>query len=230
MFVGFTLSLFGLMVKLGFWQLSRFEAATQNLERLQAAQQAEPLDATKLWQQGDWQGYSVRLSGRLQNQSYWLLDNQVYDGKVGYRWLALLDVGYRQGVLLDLGFVEGDKARRTLPELPTLSVEQHIQGRLYRPHSNRFNAELAAEAGWPKRIQALQIDAIAAQSELELSPYLVQLKEIEALSLTPNYQAQVMPPQKHKGYAIQWFTMASVLAVVASIFGYRQWFAHKELA
>ncbi|WP_158220661.1 SURF1 family protein [Paraferrimonas haliotis] len=221
-----TVALFAIMVKLGFWQLARAEQAQLNLDNLQQ-RGTEVLEGwQQLANQQALDGYQIALSGIVSQQSL-LLDNQTFEGRVGYRWLMALysTEAATQAILLDLGFVAAPVSREQLPALPQIATEQTVTGNLYRPGVNQFNSALAAEPGFPKRIQSLDLSAIAKLLGLsELSPYVVQLKQIQAMDLQPNWKAQVMPPHKHTGYAVQWFAMSAVLVIVALSFIYRTWF------
>ena len=70
---------------------------------------------------------------------------------------------------------------------------------------------------WPKVIQAVEMDklrsAVAGQHSTTVFPYPVRIAAGEQGALTVNWQVVNMSPQKHQGYAVQWFAMAAVLVV-----------------
>ena len=65
---------------------------------------------------------------------------------------------------------------------------------------------------YPMRMQ--QIDYVLLQQQLPWSLYPAVLYQQQASDFIPHYQPVVMPPEKHRGYALQWFGLAiAVLGV-----------------
>ena len=103
----FVLPVFPLLIWLGLWQLdraaekARYEAAY--LDRI-AALPVSPGDRLEDFQR-------LRLTGRFEADRYFLLDNQVHGGAVGYGVVAsfLAEDGRRW--LPNRGFVAGDPGR-----------------------------------------------------------------------------------------------------------------------
>ena len=56
--------------------------------------------------------------------------------------------------------------------------------------------------------------AVLEQDAGRVFPYPVRIAAGEQGALTVNWQVVNMSPQKHHGYAVQWFAMAGVLLVV----------------
>jgi surfeit locus 1 family protein len=80
--------------------------------------------------------------------------------------------------------------------------------------------ELYAEVGDPLRFQNLNLPALEQLLALKLVPVVLQAKDISALPQP--WQPVPMPAKKHFGYALQWFTMASVFALMLLWLGYKR--------
>ncbi len=78
-------------------------------------------------------------------------------------------------------------------------------------------AEQQLEQGWPKVIQAVEMDklepAMSAQGAGSVFPYPVRIAAGGRGALSVNWQVVNMSPQEQHGYAVQWFAMAGVLLV-----------------
>ena len=62
---------------------------------------------------------------------------------------------------------------------------------------------------WPLRVQQVELDKFSAVIEQELLPFIVYVSKNESIGFKKNWQPIVMPPEKHRGYAFQWFSLAA---------------------
>ena len=147
----------GLFVKLGLWQLDRaVQAEKAQAAFQQSAALQQPISPqTEDFASGQW----VYAEGFLHPEHALLLDNQVRQGRVGYRWLIPFLSDEQVWVLLDLGFIPA-KNRHELPDLPTLEARQQVEGQVYHIAPHPLNDQLWAEPGVPTRIQAINLDAL----------------------------------------------------------------------
>ncbi|NMH65033.1 SURF1 family protein [Shewanella salipaludis] len=210
-----TVSLFMLLVKLGFWQLARAEEKALLQQQLLTRQAAAPLDYRTLISGAEPEptGYRLRVTAGPALAHVFLLDNQVYLGKVGY--LAYQAMEVEPGLpwlLLELGFVEAGPRRDELPRLSPLRGRLKLAGRLYRKQANPMSRALMAESGWPMRLQNLNLPELAQLLNHELAPAVLQPELLPGLTLPHPWQPIPMSAQKHRGYAMQWFSMAAALA------------------
>lgn len=269
-----TVALFGLMVKLGFWQLERGNQKLELERKLQLRADAMPI-AIEAWQEEknvDSTGVKISLTiaplpHHLSVQRvYW--DNQTWQGKVGYivfqpvRILAsdqhsLLQapLSYQdlssqrvdlqnQSVqvigLMELGFVPAGRDRQILPSVVGVEQRQTMVGRLYRKQVNPMSQELMPEImggngeEW-LRVQNLSLSSLSQHllldEQSELFPYVVQPMQplvfeggnesVASKHLPHPWRPLPMASKRHFGYAVQWFSMASVLLGLAIWFAYR---------
>ena len=61
---------------------------------------------------------SVELVGQITDSEVWLLDNQIYQGQVGYSVITYFNlVGTTEQVLVNWGWVKAPERREVLPEI-----------------------------------------------------------------------------------------------------------------
>ncbi|WP_298440661.1 SURF1 family protein [uncultured Ferrimonas sp.] len=202
------------LVKLGLWQLDR-AAHKQQLQQ-QYQQRAQQRLQWPLPTEGDLRGYQLQISGNWLPQQALLLDNQVVDGQVGYRYLVPLQVSLEQPwLLVDLGFVAAPSRREQLPALPPLPSRSVVLGRLLQPQPNRLADQLLPEVGVVTRIQALNWSQLQQHWQHPLIPALLWLQQPQQLGFKRPWQPINMAAEKHHAYALQWFSLALAWLVVA---------------
>lgn len=221
-----------LLAGLGFWQLSRADEKTALRDAFDT-QQSRP--AARL---SDLAGASaeelaylpVQLTGRFREEQYLLLDNKMQQGRYGNEVVGMMDLPDGSLALVNRGWVPADPARQSLPEVPTVPGEVTIRGQVYvAPGKPYLLAEQKFASGWPRRIQALEMDKLAGElgGDGELFPYPVRIDAGETGALVVDWKVVNSGPAKHVGYAVQWFTMSAVLAIlyVFRSSNLRQWLA-----
>ncbi|KKO48478.1 hypothetical protein VT06_11360 [Arsukibacterium sp. MJ3] len=210
-----TLTVFIILSKLGYWQLQRATEKTMQISQLEQLQQQGAIN----WQQlalltpAAADGVLFAGSGHWLAPYIWLLDNRIVAGKVGYDVIIPVQNSETNWVLLvNLGWVAAGDNRALLPEL-AIPAEFQLQGLIRsKVGSFRLGANTESE-GWPQRIQQPELTEMAAQ--LPLKSFLLLLYQQDNSPFLPHYQAVVMPPEKHHGYAFQWFMLAIAVLAVA---------------
>lgn len=200
-----------LLVGLGVWQLSRAEAKRVLLAEFEARRQAEPVAVTELERRADLAHVRVRLYGQFDERHSLMLDNRMRDGQVG---VELLQPFYDQAsglwLLVNRGWLPWPD-RRTPPQFSTPEQPLELLARVYVPLGSPFQLQ-ADPAGndWPRLITAVEPELLWRQLGRGGMAYEVRLEPGPAA-----YQAQwplvAMGPEKHSGYAVQWFALALAL-------------------
>jgi surfeit locus 1 family protein len=216
-----TLVMVPLMVSLGFWQLQRAQEKAHLAAAFEARQQQAPALLASLWDtKAESLAYvPVQLVGSFLPDKYFLLDNQVQHGQFGYEVLGILQLPDGGGsVLVNRGWIAGDTARRALPVVPIVEGTVAIAGHVYvAPGAPFLLAEQQLDNAWPKRIQAIEMDklgpAVSALQGGKVFPFPIRIDAGEPGALQVDWQVVNMSPQKHQGYAVQWFAMAAALFV-----------------
>lgn len=228
-----TVVVFVILVKLGLWQMDRAAEKNQQLAQIEARQTAPVLNIEQLLNKLDVDsvtGYRLAVQAKPANQQIWLLDNQTYQGQVGYLAFQILQIlpaenstiSFEQPwLLLELGFIAAKSRRDQLPKVTPITGELALKGRLYQkqinPLSHHLLTELVStEQGERIRFQNLNLPEMAKMLGHPILPVVLQPDALPNLSPTqalPHpWQPFPLSAQKHWGYALQWFAMATVFA------------------
>ena len=209
------------LLLLGFWQLQRADEKTALASAWELRAQQHPAQLEDLdWHKPQSLAYvPVELRGSFSPDKYFLLDNRIHDGRFGYEVLSLFEPESGGGpVLVNRGWVPGDPGRLSLPEPTPVSGEVRITGHIYvAPGKPYLLMEQVLEPGWPKRIQAVEMDKILVEigdsPGGRVFPYPVRIDTAQPGALTVDWKIINVSPEKHTGYAFQWFTLAAVLGL-----------------
>lgn len=219
-----TLLVFLLLVKLGFWQLTRADEKFQRLHLIEQYQTAEKVDVNNLFdgiskhhQLTEYNDVAVQISGEFLSAPLFLLDNQMQQGRFGYQVLQLMQLSQpitisaelKHYVLINLGWLAGDSSRQTLPAVKPYQGRMEINGNIRLIEKGI----VLAEDDWhlsstPIVIQTVDLIKIAKLTSKQLMPFVVYLDSDMNIGYSKTWQPIVMPPEKHQGYAFQWFSLA----------------------
>lgn len=235
--VGWTLAVLAiaLFVRLGAWQAHRAvekQAMLDAAAKVLAARAAKPLsiaaDAQRT-REYDWSAGT----GRFEAGGAWLLDNQMRDGRAGVRVYRVLHPRATQAppgdgpLLVDLGWVPLSADRRMPVLAPVPSGDVEVRGLLAPPPSSGLATGPAFVAQDGQRLmtrvdvaqmsRALALAVPLAPRVLRLDPAL-PFGHARDLQLLPN----TLPPEKHRGYSLQWFALAIAVLATALILTFRK--------
>lgn len=199
------------LLGLGNWQLKR---ADEKAALLQDFQQRQALPAVAISDLSEYPNYRpVTARGKFDPERYWLLDNRIVDGRFGYEIVGLFELKNGKKLLVNRGWVPGDAGRRQLP-LPSIpTAELELQGQMYWGTGKPFSLGEQVVTDWPRLQQWLNLKK--AQAEFPaLLPTVLQLEEQSPAALRIQRVIVNVSPEKHIGYAVQWFAMALMLTVI----------------
>jgi len=221
--IGFTLIVFAILVKLSLWQHSRGLEKQQRLTRITQLSQQSPLTLEqivllsekgtieKTTQQSSAENindYPVSISGYFNDEQVFLLDNQVEKGSLGYRVFQIVQTE-KHTVLVNLGWVQGSINRQELPTFTVIKGAHDFTGHIRLIESGIMLMEQNFnDISWPLRVQQIEIEKFAKLINKPLLPFVVYVDESEKLGYKKNWHAIVMPPEKHQAYAVQWAGLA----------------------
>lgn len=206
-------ALCALFVSLGRWQLHRAEEKRVLFAGFAAgAGSAMPLPASF---EPVTRYRRVTATGRYDTTRQFLLDNMSYAGEPGYHVLTPLVLRDRRIVLVDRGFVPfGTRRRGELPRIAVGTDVRTVTGRadfLPRP---AIELRDTPAGGWPRVVGFPRRTDIAAALGATVHPQLVLLDAVEPDGFLRDWQPPGMPPERHLGYAVQWFGLAVTLALI----------------
>lgn len=214
------LLLLSLLLWLGFWQLERAEQkqALQTAFAAQITQPYAPLDEVDVSDPAS-RYRKVIVTGQFDRTHQILMDNQVSNGQVGYHvYTPLLLTASGPAVLVNRGWVPMDTARQPLPEISAPAVPVTVRGRLAQPANPGLllSNPLQAEAPWPQAVQHIDYAELAEVLGYPLLPAVILLDPPLAFGYRRDWQPDFggFGPERHHGYAVQWFTLAAALLVI----------------
>ncbi len=244
--IGWTLAVLAIaaFANLGLWQSRRavekqamLDAAAKVMQHrtpVSLAAAGDPQRAREYdWAQG---------AGAFEEGGAWLLDNQLRHGRAGVRVYRVLHPSQRipdpmpphqVPLLVDLGWVplSGDRKMPKLDPAPWGEIE--VRGLLVPPPSTGL------VMGQPFHREGIhwlmtRVDTGAIKSELglavPLAPRVLRLDPAlklgyeRDLELLPN----TLPPEQHRGYAVQWFALALAVLVTALLLTFRPYFKRRR--
>jgi surfeit locus 1 family protein len=219
-----TVLVFSALVKLGFWQNSRALEKEQRLARIEQLKSQKPLSLQQvnlLAVNENINDMPVTIEGLFDEHAVFLLDNQVNKGRLGYRAYQVLMVE-KYTVLVNLGWVQGSINRQELPKIKSLSGKHTIHGNVRLIEVGiQLQEQIFSDVQWPLRIQQVELDKFSTLINRQLLPFVIYLDTDEKIGFEKNWQPIVMPPEKHRAYAFQWFSLAIawVMLMVWAKFG-----------
>lgn len=211
-----------LLCGLGYWQLSRGQEKQALLDQAADARDIPPLNSTALLAMpvpSNKERYlPVKFKGTWINQFSILLDNKIENGQVGYHLLTPIALDEHHWLLVDRGFVPLGHSRSNLPKIPPILGEVSIEGYLDFSYRNPFISSPleTQEIQWPLRMQHLDIPLLSALWHKEIYPMVV------VLGSKPSNSKSWLSPEKHRGYAVQWFALALTL-MLCYVFTHLRW-------
>ena len=207
----FVVLMLPVLISLGFWQLNRAEEKREILALQAALIDSPAIDAAVLDKPPIHQPVYVR--GEYV-KNIWLLDNRIQQGKFGYEIIQRFNIEGGSSVLVSRGWIQGDKSRRSLPEITTPEGVVTIEGSVYYPTAGFSLGAPVAQEGWPKVVQWLEIETIRSSEGEEIKPWLFWLAPNEVGAESVERSISNQPPEKHIGYAVQWFAMSVALVII----------------
>jgi surfeit locus 1 family protein len=206
-------------VSLGWWQVGRAHekrAMMDSFER--GAATSVVLDGAVIDELPRYQ--HVSAAGQYEPARQILLDNMPSStGQPGYRVLTPLRRGAAGRILLvDRGWVPLGATRQRTPAVAVEPGPRTVTGRLDGlpvPGIRVGNAQAPGETGWPRVLNfPTQADVEAALGQPVESRILL-LDASSPDGYQRNWRPSVgFPPERHLGYAIQWFALAVTLIVI----------------
>jgi surfeit locus 1 family protein len=201
----------------GLWQVDRAEQKRQLFAAFADGDNAPVRHQLATDDSADtarYQRFSIR--GRYDAEHQVLIDNMMFDGRSGYQVLTPLRTG-SESVLVNRGWVPANPDRSILPDISVDDGPRQISGRLSRLPRPGLRLDAPAidpEAGWPRRLLFPQAPELIAQIGYTVYGYQLLLDPENPDGFERDWSPQLMSPEKHLAYAIQWFLLALTLAVI----------------
>lgn len=209
---------------LGLWQLDRagekerrhgtFAARTGDVPiQLDRRLSVIPPELDPEW----WRYRRVEVSGEVIGDRQYLLDNRTRNAVAGYHvYLPMLVAGLDRVVLVNRGWVETGPSREHRPDVsldPAVLVVSGIVD--YPRHPLLLGDDGYADPSWPKVVQRIDPAGTARDLGHPVLPFVVLMDAALPHGFVREWTPYLgIGPERHRGYALQWFSLAAAVAVV----------------
>jgi cytochrome oxidase assembly protein ShyY1 len=216
-----------LTISLGHWQSRRGDAkealqaewdAAQLLEPIMVASEAA-LDSVK-----DALPRRVRLRGVFVPSATVYLDNRIRQGVAGFDLVTPIAIGGTlPPVLVDRGWIARDmQDRARMPEAPVPAGEVVIEGVAVARMPRLLELGGMQELRIPGIWQNLDFEIFERVFGRRVARFVVQQTSEAPDGLRRDRPRPATGVEKHRGYALQWYSLAALIAGLSAWFGYRE--------
>ena len=216
------ITLAGVFLRLGLWQLDRKAEKTELFERFENAPSMGIEQA--LAQRA--QLARVEAFGHYDQARHVLLDNRIWNGRAGVHALTPFRLSDGSWVLVNRGWLPLPPDRLALPAVPTDAAARTIRGRLVAPNregARLGEADVLVNDRWPQLVTYLEVADVGAVLGEPLQPWIVQLDADDPSGFADRqWSAAVMEPAVHGAYAVQWLALCATALIIWITLGLRR--------
>jgi len=212
---------------LGVWQLRRMQEKERLLAAFDTAARPAPVPLAGAVEANAAESFPhVVGPGVFDAERGYLLDERPHDGRFGVDVIAVFHPsGVSSALLVDRGWVPWDHRPETRPVVPPLPQGEVQVSGIYAPFPGAGIAlggdALRGQARWPKLTLRLDHEALAADLGQPVLPRMLLLDPAPDSGFVREWKPNVMPPQRHLAYAVQWFALALAAAVIFVVLHWR---------
>jgi surfeit locus 1 family protein len=217
-----------LFLRLGVWQLDRAAEKKAIISAYQQAAKSVPLDFDTALAAGrpaaGLYARAVSLTGRFEAGRNLLLDNQVVEGRPGYRVWTPLRLSSGRLALVDRGWLPMNPDRRILPAIATPAGPVSLRG-VWQPLPRpglRLAPDDCDRSRWPRVVQYPLFEELQCLLGPDLAEGLLWLDPAEPHGFVRDWVRNEFPPERHYGYALQWFALAGTTLVLFIVLNFRR--------
>lgn len=208
-----------ILVMLGFWQLER-GAEKRNIKmEYDSRINKTPLEDLSMMLDVDrFEFFRVSVTGVYIPGRQIFLDNRILNGQPGFDVITPLRItGTNMHVLVNRGWIPWGQDRNNPPQVETPEGSQHIEGVLKHPADDYYTLEETSPTIDQVIWQNLDVAQYRKITGFTLQDMIIRLSpESDAGGFVrewPGYDSKWIA--RHRGYAIQWFSLAFVLVIVS---------------
>jgi surfeit locus 1 family protein len=214
-----TLVLLPVLTGLGYWQLDRaaWKQGLVDKHAVSSQQASVPLESIQdINRRVEYR--AVTAAGHYDLEHQLLLDNRTHQGHAGYHVLTPLLLRDQESVVLvNRGWVPAGLSRALRPDLPGPANEVIVEALVKLPPEKSFRLDTVEEthAGWPKVVQQIKLAPLEQRLGYPLLPLILLLDKKDVHGFVREWKPVYgVTPDKHRAYAMQWFTLAVVLLLI----------------
>src|SRR3954465_10851157 len=206
-------------IALGHWQAGRADEKRALGAQLEQGFKAPPLEIPDgRMDPRDYVMKHVAARGRFVDEHTVFLDNKLRRGRPGYEVVTPLRLD-GVCVLVNRGWVEAGRTRAVLPQVPAPAGEVRVEG------LGLARLAHALELGVPepgKVRQNVDLSAFEKETGLRLQPIVIEQHSPAPDGLTRDWPRPDTGIDKHESYALQWYSLAALAAVLFVALSFRR--------
>jgi len=218
-----------LLLWLGYWQLDRAGQKNELFAAFASGDtEAIRLDDALELAQPRYQRVEIR--GRFIEDKQYLIDNIVYKGQVGLHVLTPFKTDAGQLMMVNRGWIPLTAKHGPLTDLESLleysTVQRNLTGRLDKMLRPGLLLETEIPNSiYPKTVQFPTFEQLSADLDKPIVQWQMLLDDQpankEVKGYVRNWTPHEMGPERHLGYAVQWFALAFTLTIIFLVLSFR---------
>ncbi len=210
---------------LGHWQLGREAYKRTQLAEAAAALAAPPRALAEAIDAPGLAALRVQGRARFAPAPVLWLDNQRRGGRVGVRQYCVARTG-DTALLVDLGWLPLPGDRR-LPDAVCPDGDHPVAGLLVPPPAVGLRLGPGLVEASPQTWLATRLEPAAIAAAWRIPPLPARVLRLDPASPLGferdlDLLANTLPPEKHRGYALQWFGLAVTTLIIAVVLNLRR--------
>ena len=205
LFAAFAISL---CLFLSHWQWQRAESAESRYQSYLQQQNKPP--ASLAHKPAEFQ--QVSAAGQIER--LFLLDNQIYQGQIGWHVLGLFTTIHGP-ILVNFGWTAKAHKKPALSDFENIKT---VNGRVKTAEPGLMLADAREDPAWPDVLQQIEIPLLNQHLGIELSPFVIYADSPPDGLVSVEAAPENKYPM-HAGYAVQWLLIGlacGVITVIAS--------------
>lgn len=214
---------------LGTWQLHRFHYKKTLLISQQTQSAAKPIPFLQIVHSKNiLQFQPVTVEGLYINKLTMFVQNRLYKGQIGFDVLTPLRIpGEKKLLLVNRGWIKRPDSQKTeridflnVPTIANVENLQHITGSIKLLNEQPFilGKNIFDPRTSPIVMQKIDIEEISRITQESFFPFILRLDSTQPHGFMRDWIMTTIMPERHLGYALQWFVMALVLVIAYSCF------------
>lgn len=203
---------------LGCWQLKRYHYKKNLLASYQNAFNQSPVQLEKIKNPNKFQ--HIFVSGEWQNVDTVLLQNRFYHDQLGFEVLTVFKpFDSKKYLLVDRGWVP-----QIHDDVLAVLNKQKITGYIHFLDEYQFilGKNILQPKARPIIAQKINLVELGQIFGKDFFPFILRLDQTSPNGFAREWTITTVLPERHLGYAVQWFLMACVLLIASIYFCFRR--------